>query len=140
MNEEAIRQMFELYNNPSFKKGFGEFFVKMQQEGLEAARKFWSLQPEKSKLFDISPNIFEQMIEFYSNIGFVPRKKYDEAIKENVELKKKNEFLQKTIKELHLKIFTEEGRKTQDIWKSTIEKQMEANKEISKSFFDLFKA
>jgi hypothetical protein len=26
----------------------------MQQEGLEAARNFWSLHPEKSKLFDIS--------------------------------------------------------------------------------------
>jgi hypothetical protein len=95
MNKEAIRQMLELYNNPSFKKGFGEFFVKMQQEGLEAARNFWNLHPEKSNLFDISPNIFEQMIEFYSNIGFVPRKKYDEATKENVELKKKERIFAK---------------------------------------------
>lgn len=139
MDEETIKKMFELYNNAFFKNIFLEFMAKMQQDGIDAARDFWNNYPEKGNLLNFDPDIFEQLIEFYSSLGFVPRKKHEEVIKENEQLKKEIEFLKNTIKELNVKVFTEEGRKTQEIWKSTIEKQIEVNKEIAKSFIDLFK-
>lgn len=139
MDEETIKKMFELYNNPFFKNVFSEYMKKMQQDGIDAARNFWSLYPDKGNLLNFAPDIFEQLIEFYSSLGFVSRKKHEEVLKENERLKKENELLKNTIKELNVKVFTEEGRKTQEIWKSTIEKQIEANKELAKYFMDLFK-
>jgi hypothetical protein len=139
MNDEFIKNVMELYNNPLFKKGFSEFVLKMQQEGIEAARKFWSINPDKDKLAENAPEIFEQMIDFYSSFGFVPKSKFDELAKENEELKKENEFLLKTIKEMNNQVFAEGSSKIQEAWKETIDKQMEVAKEISKNFLDMFK-
>lgn len=139
MSEEFIKNILALYSNPLFQKGFVEFFMKSQQEGIEAARKFWDMNPKKDTVTENATEIFEQMIAFYSNLGFVPKTKYDEVVKENEELKKENEFFKNTMREMNHKVFTEGSLKIQEAWKETIDKQMEIAKEISKSFFDLFK-
>ena len=139
MNEDILKNIIDLYNNPFFKSSFLEFFMKMQQEGIDSAKKFWDLNPKKNNLSANASDIFENMISFYSNLGFIPKVKYDEVVKENEKLKKENEFLQNTIKELNLKVFTEGSTKIQEAWIETTNKQMEMAKEISKNFFDLFK-
>jgi hypothetical protein len=139
MNEEIIKNIIDLYSNPIFQRSFLDFFTKMQQEGVEAAKKSWDMNPKKNTLSDNTTEIFEQMISFYSNLGFVPKTKYDEVVKENEKLKKEKEFLENTLKELNLKIFTEGSLKIQEAWREITDKQMEMGKDISKNIFDLFK-
>lgn len=140
MNQDDINFLMKLYSNPSFQKSFGDFYTKAQVDGLEEAKKFWKLSPEK-KAFDFDTSkVFEQMLEFYSGMGVVSRGKYDEVTCENEKLKRENDVLKDTIKQMNVKVFTEEGKKIQDSWKEVVEKQMEANKEMSESFFNLFKS
>ena len=139
MNDDLFRNLMSLYSNPLFQQIFSNYFMKMQQEGLEAARNYWRFIPEKNKFAHNAPDLFEQMIDFYSNLGFVSRRKYDEVVKENEELRKENEFLKETIQKLNLQVMTEGGVKMQEAWKSTVEKQMDMSKEIAQSFFELFK-
>ncbi len=139
MNEELIRRMLELYRDPQYQKGFFDFFVKMQQEGLEAARNFWNQSSEKEKLHPQASEMFEQMASFYSGLGFVPKQKYDAAMKENEQLKKENDALRQTIKELNLKVFSEGSAKVQQAWTTVMEKQMALSKEMAKGFIELFK-
>lgn len=139
LNDGMFKNIMELYNNPFFKKGFFDFFQKMQQEGIEAARKSWNVYPEKDSLFPNAPDMYEKIIDFYIVLGFVPKMKYDEALKENEKLKYENTFLRDTIKQLQLKIFTEGGEKAQEAWKAIIDKQMETNKEIVKNYYELFR-
>jgi regulator of replication initiation timing len=139
MNEGIIKNIIDLYSNPIFKSSFLEFSTIMQHEGVDAAKKFWDMNPKKNTLSDNTTEIFEQMISFYSNLGFVPKAKYDEVVKENEKLKKENEFLEKTMKELNLKVFNEGSLKIQEAWREITDKQMEMAKDISKNFFDLFK-
>jgi hypothetical protein len=133
--------MMDLFGNPLFKKGFFDFFLKMQQEGIEAARKFfWGTYADKN-LFQI-PNaldMYERMVDFYIVLGFVPRAKYDEVLDENKNLKEENRFLRDTIRELQVSLFTEGGEKVQEIWHNIIDKQLGMNKEIAKNFFEVFK-
>ena len=137
-NDEMTKQMMDLFANPLFKKGFFDFFLKMQQEGIEAARKFWTTNAYKN-LFPDAIDMYERMADFYIVFGFVPRAKYDEVLKENKGLKEENKFLRDTIQGLQLSLFTEGGEKVQQIWHSSIDKQMEMNKDISKNFFELFR-
>ncbi len=139
MNEGIIKNIIDLYSNPIFKSSFLEFSTIMQQEGVDAAKKFWDMNPKKNTLSDNTTEIFEQMTSFYSNLGFVPKTKYDEVVKENEKLKKENEFLEKTMKELNLKVFTDGSLKIQEAWREITDKQMEMAKDISKNFLDLFK-
>lgn len=140
MNEEIMKNMIELSMNPTFQKGFFEFFMKMQQqEGIESARKFWGGYPEKETLSGNAAEIFEQMISFYSHLGVVPKTKYDEVVKENKKLKEENEFLKNTVREMNLKVWTEGSSRIQEVWKETVDKQMEVATEISKSLLGLFK-
>lgn len=138
-NEEMMKNLIQLYSNPLFQKGFFDFFQKMQQEGIEAAKKFWNLSPEKSSLFPNSMEIYEKLIDFYIVLGFVPKSKHDEVLKENEKLKYENAFLRETIKQLQFKVFTEGGEKVQEAWKDIVDKQMELNKDIAKNFFELFR-
>lgn len=138
-NEEMIKSMSELLTSPLFKKGFSDFFLKMQQEGIEAARRFWSLSPEKSSLSPFTADLYERMVDFYTVLGFVPRTKYDEAVKENEKLKDENAFLKETIKQLQLTFFQEGGQKMQEEWRKVIDKQIETNQEITKTFFEFLK-
>jgi hypothetical protein len=138
-NEGIIKSMMEVYSNPLFKNGFNEFFQKMQKEGIEAARKFWNLSPERNNLFPGASELFEKLVDFYIVLGFVPRVKYDQVLSENKNLKDENKFLRDTIRELQFNLFAEGGEKVQQIWHSSIDKQLEMNKEIAKNFFELFR-
>lgn len=137
--EEMMKNILQLYSNPLFQKGFFDFFQKMQQEGIEAAKKFWNLSPEKNSLFPNTLEIYEKLIDFYIVLGFVPKSKYEEVLKENEKLKYENLFLRDTIKQLQFKVFTEGGEKVQEVWKDIVDKQMELNKDIAKNFFELFR-
>lgn len=138
-NDECTTKMTGLFTNPLFKMGFFDFFLKMQQEGIEAARKFWGTYSEKNNLFPDALEMYERMIDFYIILGFVPRVKYDEILGENKSLKQENKFLRDTLRELQFNLFTEGGEKVQQIWHSSIDKQLEMNKEIAKDFFELFR-
>lgn len=139
MNKDMFQNMIDLYNNPLFQKGFSEFFITMQKEGIDAARAFWESTSDKKDFSDDTSVLFEQMISFYSNLGFVPKQKLDEVVQENEKLKKENEFLKKTIQELNLKVFEEGSVKMHDAWKDVVEKQMEINKDMAQNILDLFK-
>ncbi len=139
MNEEIIRKILDLSRDPQYQKGFVDFFIKMQQEGLEAARKFWNQSAEKEKLHPQASEMFEQMASFYSGLGFVPKQKFDAAIKENEALKNENEALRRAMKELNLKVFSEGSAKVQEAWMTVMEKQMALSKEMTKGFLDLLK-
>ena len=135
MSEDTNKTIKDFYNNPLFKKGFLDFFEKMQLDGIEAARKFWSTYPEKD-LFPNAPEMFEKLIDIYVLMGVVPRSKYEDTVKEHEELKKD---VQKLMKELNLDVIAEGGAKAQEMWKDAINKQLEVNKEITKHYFDLLK-
>jgi hypothetical protein len=138
-NDDCTARMMGLFANPLFKMGFSDFFLKMQQEGIEAARKFWGTYSEKNNLFPDALDMYERMIDFYIILGFVPRVKYDEILGENKSLKQENKFLRDTIRELQFNLFTQGGEKVQQIWQNSIDKQLEMNKEIAKNFFELFR-
>ena len=135
--EEMTREMMDLFTNPLFKMGFFDYFLKMQQEGIEAARKFWSASAEKSGLLPNANEMYERMIDFYIILGFVPRIKYDEIAKENKGLKAENKFLRDAMRELQQNLFKEGGEMGQQIWNSSIDRQLEMNKEIAKGFFEI---
>jgi len=137
--EDTIKAMTELFTNPLFKKGFFDYFLKMQQEGIEAARKFWNLSPERNTLSPLTGDMYERMVDFYITLGFVPRTKYDEAIKEKEKLAQENAFLKETLKQLQTDLFVEGGKKMQEEWQRVIDKQLEMHQEIAKNFFELFK-
>ena len=137
-HEEMIKNMLDLFTNPLFKMGFSEYFLKMQQEGIEAAKKFWSLSPY-SKAFPYSQDMYERIVDFYIVLGFVPRLKYDEVLNENKNLKAENQLLKNMIKDLQLNIFTEGGEKAQQLWHGIIDKQMEMNSEIANNFFEILR-
>ena len=139
MTEDFLKNLLDLYSNPFFKKGFQDFFLKVQQEGMEAAKKFWDISPAKQGLFPNASEVFVKMVDFYRNLGFVPLNRYEEVVKENEQLKKENQFLKDTINDLNQKIFTEGGKAMQELWKTNLEKHIEMSKEIAKGFLDIFK-
>jgi regulator of replication initiation timing len=139
MNETMIKNILNLYGSSLFREGFLDFFLKMQKDGIESARRFWDVNPRKANFPTDMPELFEEMISFYSSLGFVSKKQYDDVVRENNELKKENEFLKDTIKQLNLKVFAEGSTKVQESWTSVIEKQMDMSQEIAKGVLDVFK-
>jgi hypothetical protein len=139
LNDECKTQMEDLFTNPLFKTGFFDFFVKMQQEGIEAARKYWEAYMAKNSLYPNSADVYERMADFYIIFGFVPKARHDEVLGENKSLKEENKFLRDTLRELQVSLFSEGGKKAQDLWQKSVDKQLEINKEVSKNFFDLFR-
>ncbi len=138
-SEEMTKQINDLFTNPLFKMGFFDFFLKMQQEGIESARKFWLAYAEKNNLVPNAMEMYERIIDFYIILGFVPRVKFDEVVKENTSLKAENKFLRDTIRELQINLFKEGGERGQQIWHDSIEKQLDLHKEIAKNFFEIFR-
>jgi regulator of replication initiation timing len=138
-SEEFMKSLLDLYRNPLLKRGFPDFFLKVQQEGIEAAKTFWDISPLRQSLFPNVSDIFEKMIDFYRNLGFVPFTTYEELMKENKQLEKENQFLKDTINDLHQKVFAEGGKAMHELWKSSIEKHSEMSREIAKGFQDIFK-
>jgi len=139
VTEEFRKSLADLFSNPLFKKGFFDFFLKVQQEGIETAKRFWNISPARQSLFPNTADIFERMIDFSYSLGFVPLCKYQEMVKENEQLKKENRFLTETIRDLNQEIFTEGGKAIQELWKKSIEKHIEMSAEIAKTFMDIFK-
>ena len=139
VTEEFSKSLFELYSNPLFKKGFLDFFQKVQQEGIETAKKFWNVSPLRQSLFPNTSEIFEKMIDFYLNLGFVPFTKYEELLKKNEQLKKEIQFLKDIIRDLHKRAYAEGGKAMQELWKTSIEKHIEMGREIAKGFLDIFR-
>jgi hypothetical protein len=135
---EQVRMMMEMFANPMFKQGAGEFFSKMQQEGMEAAQKFWGTSPYASALPN-AQQMIERMAEFYGSLGFVPLAKYESVLKENESLKSENKSLRDTIRELQQTFMAEGGVKAQQAWQGVIDKQMELNREATKGFIDALK-
>jgi len=138
-NDECDTKMNDMFTNPLFKMGFFDFFLKMQQEGIEAARKYWITYAEKNSIFPNSLDTYERMADFYIILGFVPRIRYDQVLSENKSLKDENKFLRDTMRELQINLFAEGGETTQQIWHKSIDKQLEVNKEIAKNFFEIFR-
>lgn len=139
MNEEIMKMMMEFYGDPNYQKGFMDFFVKVQQEGIEAARKSWLQGAAKEKMNPQASEIFEQMMSFYSGLGFVPKQKHDEVVEENRRLKEENELLRRTIRELNMKVFSEGNARVQEAWSEVVEKQMEIGGQMAQSIIDLLK-
>ncbi len=135
---EQVRLMLELFSNPMFRQGAGEFFNRMQQEGLEAAQKFWGTSAYASEMPD-AQKMMERMAEFYSAMGFVPLVRYESLRKELEAVKTENQLLRDTIHELQQRFMTESGEKAQQAWQSVIDKQLELNREATRSFFDALK-
>lgn len=138
-NEDVFKNMMDLFANPLFKKDFFDFFLKVQREGIEAAKKFWSISGSSNLAFPNVLEIYEKMIDFYITLGFVPRSRFDQVMKENEELTRENKFLKDTLGELQFNIFKEGGEELREAWRSIIDKQFEINKDIAKNFFELFK-
>ncbi|MEO5355938.1 MAG: hypothetical protein H7844_01405 [Nitrospirae bacterium YQR-1] len=139
MNENFIKDLMSLYSNPLFKGAFTDYLTKMQQEGLESARRYWMGASDKSALFSGGADIFEKMVDFYSGLGFISRKKYDEALEENEKLKRENAFLKEVIQKMNLKVFEEGSRTFQETWKTALDKQLSVSTELAKSFFEMLK-
>jgi hypothetical protein len=135
---EQSRMMMELFANPMFRQGAGEFFSKMQQEGMEAAKKFWGTSSYASTLPD-AQQMIERLADFYGAMGFVPLVKYEELRKEVDSLKAENQLLRDTIRELQQSFIAEGGVKAQQAWQGVIDKQLELNREATRSFFDALK-
>jgi hypothetical protein len=138
-NEELLKSIMNLFNDFLFRKGFFDFFQKMQREGIEAERRFWHSYPYKNVFFPNALDMYEKMIDFYISLGLTPKAKYDEAFEEHEKLYYLNTFLRETLMQLQLKMFAEGGEKVREAWESTIDKQIEMNKEIAKNFFEFFR-
>jgi hypothetical protein len=135
---EQAKMMMELFANPLFKQGADEFFKHLQQEGMEAARKFWGASPYAAAFPD-AQQVCERMADFYGAMGFVPNSKYQAILKENENLKGENKILRDTIRDLQQNIVAEGGAKAQQAWQSVVDKQMEMNREVTQGFFDALK-
>lgn len=138
-NEELLKSIMSLFNDFLFRKGFFDFFQKMQHEGIKAARRFWRSYPYKNVFFPNAMDMYEKMIDFYISLGLVPKAKYDKLLEEHEKLHYQNTFLRETIMQLQLKIFAESGEKVREAWESIIDKQIERNKEIAKNFFEFLR-
>jgi regulator of replication initiation timing len=138
MTEQQMRMMMEMFNNPMFKQGASEFLKIAQQQGMEAAKKFWGISPD-NQAFPDAGKMMERMADFYQTLGFVPQTKYDDLAKENSNLKAENQMLSDTIRELQQKFMAENGAKAQKAWQEIVDKQLDMSREVTKSFFDVLK-
>jgi regulator of replication initiation timing len=138
MTEQQMRMMLDMFSNPMFKQGANEFLKIAQQQGIEAANKFWGISTE-SQAFPGVDKMMGRMSEIYQAMGFVPQAKYDELQKENTTLKNENQMLKNTLGELQQKYMAEHGAKAQQAWQEIVDKQLDMSREVTKSFFDVLK-
>jgi hypothetical protein len=138
MTEQQMRMMIEMFSNPMFKQGANEFLKIAQQQGMEAANKFWGISSE-SQAFPSMDKMMERMADFYQTLGFVPLAKYDELMKQYTSLKAENQLLTDSIRELQQRFIAENSAKAQQAWQEVVDKQLEMSREVTKSFFDVLK-
>lgn len=142
MTERQMRMMMEMFNNPLFKQSANEFIKIAQQQGMEAANKFWGISPSNTSTtspFPTPEKMFEQMTEFYQSLGFVPQARYDELAKECSKLKTENQTLRDTITKLQQSFVAENSTKAQQAWQEIVDKQLDMSREVTQSFFDVLK-
>ena len=130
-----IKNMMDLFANPLFRTGLFEFSQKAQQDGIEAAKKFWGLS-DYGKAFPNSAEMYERLTDLYKVMGFVPSTKYNEIVEENTQLKAENQLLRNMIRDLQLNLFTEGGEKAQQLWHDIIDKQIKMNTEVASTFLE----
>jgi regulator of replication initiation timing len=138
MTEQQMRMMLEMFSNPMFKQGANEFLKIAQQQGIEAANKFWGISTE-TQAFPGVDKMMGRMSEIYQSMGFVPQAKYDELMKENTTLKNELQLLKNSLGELQQKYTAEHGAKAQQAWQEIVDKQLDMSREVTKSFFDVLK-
>jgi len=134
-NEDFFKNMLDLFANPLFRAGVTEFTQRAQQEGLEAAKKFWGLS-DYGKAFPYSSDMIERLNDWYQLVGFVPSAKYKELEQENAALKAESQLLKNIIRDMQMNFMTEGGEKAQQVWHDIIDKQMKMNAEVTHSFFE----
>lgn len=132
-NEDLFKNMLDLFGNPLFRAGYAEFTQRAQQEGIEAAKKFWGLS-EYGKAFPYSADMCERLDDWYKALGFVTSAKYAELADENARLKAENQALKAMVSDVQLKLFTEGGEKAQQAWHDIIDKQIKLNSDVANSF------
>jgi regulator of replication initiation timing len=138
MTEQQMLMLLEMFSNPMFKQGANEFLKIAQQQGIEAANKFWGISPE-SQAFPGAEKMMERTADFYQTLGFVPKAKYEELLKEIADLKNENQMLRNIIGDMQQKYATENGIKAQQAWQEIVDKQLDMSREVTKSFFDVLK-
>jgi hypothetical protein len=136
--EAQIKMMMDLLNNPAFQQGANEYFKLLQQQGMEAASKFWGASPNAT-MFPDAAQMMERMADFYSAMGFVPLAKFEELQKEHYKLRAEDQLLRDTIRNLQQTFSAENGAKAQEAWQSVVDKQLEMSREVTKSFFEALK-
>jgi hypothetical protein len=139
MNKQFIEHALQLWGDPRFVQSLLEYFARMQQSGLEAARKYWTANQRDDTFPGNAAELFERMIAFYSELGFVSKRQFDELREENRRLREENEVLKAMLKELNLKVFSEGSLRLQQMWSETAQKQIETSAEIAKQLLELFK-
>jgi len=132
--EEAIDYMEELFTKPLFKRGFLEFFSKMQQEGIEAATQFWNLYHDGDGLVPRAPELFEKLIDFYIILGFVPRQRHERVLGENERLKGENKVLSDILGELYCSVHENGGKNMQEVWKEIMDRQSDIHRDMADMF------
>lgn len=134
VKEEAIDYMEELFARPLFKRGFLEFFSKMQQEGIEAAKRFWNLSHDGDGVVPKAPELFERLIDFYIILGFVPRQRHERALGENEKLKRENKVLTDILRELYCSVYGNGWNQMQEVWEEIMDRQREMNRDMEDMF------
>ena len=138
MTEQQIRMMIETFSNPMFKNGANEFLKIAQQQGMEAANKFWGISSQSQAFPDVD-KMMGSMAEFYQSLGFVSQTKYDELMQQFASLKADNQLLGDSIRELQQRFIAENSAKAHQAWQEVVDKQLEMSRNVTKSFFDVLK-
>ena len=138
MTEQQIRMMIETFSNPMFKNGANEFLKIAQQQGMEAANKFWGISSQSQAFPDVD-KMMGSMAEFYQSLGFVSQTKYDELMQQFASLKADNQLLSYSIRELQQRFIAENSAKAHQAWQEVVDKQLEMSRNVTKSFFDVLK-
>ena len=138
MTEQQIRMIIETFSNPMFKNGANEFLKIAQQQGIDAANKFWGMSSQSQAFPDVE-KMMGNMAEFYQSLGFVSQTKYDELMQQFTSLKADNQMLSDSIRELQQRFIAENSAKAHQAWQEVVDKQLEMSRNVTKSFFDVLK-
>jgi len=133
--EDLFKNMLDLFANPLFRAGYAEFTAKAQQEGMEAAKKFWGIS-DYGKAFAMPEEMCERMADWHKALGFVSTATHHKVVEENTALKAENQLLKNMLKDMQLNLFSEGGEKARQAWNDIMDKQIKMNTEVANTFFD----